>query len=137
MVRRSIFRRLSMNKQWLIVGASVGLLSGACMAACGGGGGSGTAGSTTATHSAASSGTMMASSSTGGSTTTMASSSSTGGAAASSSSGGTGGAMMCQGKLQSQLMLHPPNLDAGPGTIYCPFSGVDGGKNEYCVPGTQ
>jgi hypothetical protein len=27
--------------------------------------------------------------------------------------------------------LHPPKLDAG-ANLYCPFSGVDGGKAEYC-----
>jgi hypothetical protein len=34
--------------------------------------------------------------------------------------------------------LHPPKADAGPGSIYCPFSNtVDGGPKEYCTPGTE
>jgi hypothetical protein len=39
------------------------------------------------------------------------------------------------GKLST---LHPPKLDAGPGSIYCPFSAVtDGGGNAYCTGGTE
>ena len=34
-------------------------------------------------------------------------------------------------------MLHPPKLDGGANTLYCPFSGVDGGKAEYCDPATE
>ena len=32
--------------------------------------------------------------------------------------------------------LHPPKADAG-GTIFCPFSGVDGGKDSYCTAQSQ
>src|SRR5262249_7813921 len=33
--------------------------------------------------------------------------------------------------------LHPPKADAGANTVYCPFSGVDGGSNMYCNPSTE
>ena len=33
--------------------------------------------------------------------------------------------------------LHPPSPDAGTSTIYCPFSGADGGPNVYCTGQTQ
>jgi len=33
--------------------------------------------------------------------------------------------------------LHPPSADAGGKTLFCPFSGADGGKDVYCNPSTQ
>jgi hypothetical protein len=53
------------------------------------------------------------------------------GGAAGSSTGGTGG--QCS-KIST---LHPPNADAGTQTLYCPFSGVDGGSNDYCDTATE
>jgi hypothetical protein len=53
---------------------------------------------------------------------------------------GAGGGDLCDGSGGSCIKvttLHPPLLDAGPGTLYCPFSGVDGGPDQYCVPGPQ
>ena len=37
---------------------------------------------------------------------------------------------------QSPSTLHPPSLDGG-ATIYCPFSGADGGPNVFCAAQTQ
>jgi hypothetical protein len=79
--------------------------------------------------------TGMTSTSTGmTSTTTSTTSTGTGGAATSTTTGVGGGDA---GTCVKPGTLHPPKLDAGPGTLYCPFSSVDGGPNEYCTPGTQ
>jgi hypothetical protein len=53
-----------------------------------------------------------------------------------SSSGDDGGTDAGDAGCSSPSTLHPPKIDAGP-TIYCPLSGVDGGKNVYCTPGTE
>jgi hypothetical protein len=50
-----------------------------------------------------------------------------------SSGGGAGGMAPCKNPTK----LHPPNADAGLSTIFCPFSGVDGGKNDYCDHGVE
>ncbi len=47
--------------------------------------------------------------------------------------GGTGGTGGCS----TPGTLHPPNADAGTATLYCPFSGVDGGTNAYCDTTTE
>ena len=41
------------------------------------------------------------------------------------------------GACNAPTPLHPPSLDAGTGTIFCPFSAADGGANKYCTAGTQ
>jgi len=33
--------------------------------------------------------------------------------------------------------LHPPAIDGGNTTLYCPFSGADGGANTYCSAGSE
>ncbi len=54
----------------------------------------------------------------------------TGGTAGSGTGGGgTGGD---GGICKTPTTLHPPFADAGTKTLYCPFSGTDGGKNDYC-----
>jgi hypothetical protein len=139
-----------MKKIWLISGAMVGCLAGAGVGACGSSNGTGassstssssTSGTTTTSSSSSSSGTTTTSSSSGaGGSTTASSSSGAGGSTTASSSSTTttssssgAGGSEC-GKITT---LHPPKLDAGPGTIYCPFSAVGDGGNEYCTPGTQ
>jgi len=128
-----------MNKRWLIAGAVVGCLSGASLGACGNStnttttGPGGSAGSTTSTNGTTTSAT--------GTTSTSGSTTSTSGTGGSGTGGmGTGGGTGTggdAGTCSKVTTLHPPKLDAGPGTIFCPFSSTDGGPNEYCVPGTE
>jgi hypothetical protein len=122
-----------MKKVWLISGAVMGLLAGAAVAACssggGGTGGTGGSGTTTSTNNT----TNSTTNSTTASTTTTTTGGGMGGSTTSSTTTTSGTGTMCK----PPGTLHPPNLDAGPGTIYCPFSGVDGGKAEYCMPGTE
>jgi Cys-rich repeat protein len=57
------------------------------------------------------------------------------GGTAGQSTGGAGGAAGADGDAgicKTPTTLHPPNADAGTQTLYCPFSGADGGKNDYC-----
>jgi hypothetical protein len=35
------------------------------------------------------------------------------------------------------ITLHPPATDAGQQTVYCPRSGTDGGKTNYCAPQSE
>jgi hypothetical protein len=122
-----------MKKQWLIVGALVGCLSGASVVACSGTSGTGTTGTGnstgTGTHTTNSSTGTMTSSSTGGAPTT---SSSTGGMTTTGTAAGGADAGTCK----PPGTLHPPKLDAG-ANLYCPFSGVDGGKAVYCNAATE
>jgi len=108
-----------MKNVWLISGAIVSCVVGASMEACSSGGSSSSSSSSGVGGATASSSSSSSSSGAGGTAST------------SSSSSGTGG------ECDKATTLHPPVLDAGPGTIYCPFSGIDGGANQYCVPGTQ
>lgn len=128
-----------MKKGWLIAGAIFGCTAGASLGACSSTSTSGTGNHTTtqgssSNSSSSTSGTMSSSSGTGGMggmPTTSSSSSGTGGMpTSSSSSSGTG-------NCSAVTTLHPPKLDAGPGTIYCPFSAVGDGGNEYCTPTTE
>lgn len=121
-----------MKNSWLIVGAVVGGMFGVTMGACGqkatssgSGGGSTSSGSTsTGSTSTGSTSTSTSSSGMGGN----ASSSSGMGGSTSSGMGGAGGGGICS----KVTTLHPPKADAGTDTIYCPFSGPDGGKSVYC-----
>jgi hypothetical protein len=141
-----------MKKEWLIAGVIAGCLGGGGLGACGGSsgaGGSGVGASTSTTGSPSSTtgtpagtttsgtpaGTTTTTTSGGGATTVTTSgggTSVTGGGGSTTGTGGEGGST-----CKTPGTLHPPNLEAGPGTIYCPFSGVDGGKAEYCTPQTQ
>jgi hypothetical protein len=114
-----------MNNVWLIAGAMVGCVGGASlMGACSSGG--------TSSSSSSSS-----SSSGAGGSTTSSSSSSAGGGASSSSGIVTDAGCTTESKIQGDLAEHPPMPEAGTATIYCPFSGVDGGDNVYCNAGTE
>jgi hypothetical protein len=135
-----------MKNAWLIAGLIVGCTAGASLGACGsssGTSGTGTAGSVSSptSSSVASTGTGgTVGTSTGGSVGTSTGGSvgtSTGGSVATggsvgTSTGGAGGA-----ECSTVTSLHPPHPDAGPGSIYCPFSAVADGGNEYCTPGTE
>jgi hypothetical protein len=48
---------------------------------------------------------------------------------------GTGGSGQTTTSCHPPTSLHPPK--AGKPSIFCPFSSVDGGKNEYCTAQTQ
>jgi hypothetical protein len=134
-----------MKKEWLIAGAVVGCIAGGSLGACSSGGGAGgtlgsggstaTTTSTTGSSTTASSTTTTTTSGGGTSSTTMTTTSGGGNptTTTTTSSTGAGGGTTCK----TPTTLHPPHLDAGPGTIYCPFSAVDGGKNEYCTPQTE
>ncbi len=139
-----------MKKEWLIAGVIAGCIAGAGVGACssGGTGGSGVgasgagASSTTGTPSsttgtpAATTGSL--SSTTGSSTTTTTSgggsssatttTTTSGGGSTTTTTSGTGGEC---GKV---TMIYPVDYDAGPNTLYCPFSKPDGGKTSYCDP---
>jgi hypothetical protein len=127
-----------MNKAWLIAGAVAGCLAGVTMGACGGSG-NGTTTTGTGGTSGSTTGPSGSTSGTGGTASTSSTTAGTGGTTTTSSgTGGTGGSTVDAGECGKVTTLHPPNLDAGPGTIYCPFSATtDGGKNEYCTPETQ
>jgi hypothetical protein len=130
-----------MNKVWLIGGVLVSCLAGAGMAACGSSsstGGSGTGGTASTTTGAGNTGntstTTTGPTGTGGTAATTTTTTAGTGGTTSTGTTGTGGTAEC-GKVTT---LHAPDLEAGPGTIYCPFSETtDGGKDEYCTPGTQ
>lgn len=129
------------TSKWLVLGAAIGCLSGVAVAACGSsttgttstsgpGGGSTSGGGTSAvtTSAAATTG------GTGGATSTSAADSSSASSAESSSaSSGAGGGAPCSPPSK----LIPPKADAGAQTLYCPFSGADGGPNVDCNPGTE
>ncbi|MCC6898449.1 MAG: hypothetical protein IT377_05710 [Polyangiaceae bacterium] len=58
--------------------------------------------------------------------------------------GGMGGGGMGGGGMggsgetcKTPTKLHPPKSDAGTSNIYCPFSGADGGMNDYCASGSE
>lgn len=55
-----------------------------------------------------------------------------GGGMGGSSMGGSGG-----DTCKTPTKLHPPKADAGTSNIYCPFSGADGGMNDYCASGSE
>ncbi len=55
-----------------------------------------------------------------------------GGGMGGSGMGGSGG-----DTCKTPTKLHPPKADAGTSNIYCPFSGADGGMNDYCVSGSE
>lgn len=123
-----------MKNEWLIAGALFGCAIGASVSACSSTNGTGTTGTTThhtTTSNTTDTSSSTSSSGTGGMPTASSSSSSsgTGGVTTSSSSGGTG-------NCSAVSTLHPPKLDAG-ANIYCPFSGIDGGANQYCSGGTD
>lgn len=142
-----------MISKWLIGGAAAGCMAGALAGACsstskaptGNGGGGNTATSTSASSAASTSssgsgggGASVTSSSTGSGGMGAGGAGETGGSggiggSTSNGTGGSGGAAQCS----NPGTLHPPKLDAGPGSIYCPFSGVDGGPNEYCIPASE
>jgi hypothetical protein len=120
-----------MKKDWLIAGVILSCTLGVSLGACSSSSNNGTGNSTTGSSSNSTSATGGT---TGSSTSSTATATGTGGT-------GTGGLANdgcgAAGTLQSSLSLHPPTPDAGPGSIYCPFSGVDGGHAEYCTAGTQ
>lgn len=119
-----------MKKEWLIAGAMIGCLAGATIGACSSSnsGNSGTAGSaTTSTGSTTTAGT-------GG--TTSSSTTGSGGTGGSTTSSTTSSSSSGAGCAKLPGTLHPPKADAG-ATIYCPFSGVDGGSAAYCTAGTE
>jgi len=119
----------------LIVGAVFGCVMGASMGACSSSSTGGTGAGTTTSSST----TGASSSSTGSATTSSSSSSSgsAGGAGGGTSSSSTSGSSS-SGECGTVSKLHPPKADAGPGTIFCPFSATtDGGPEEYCTPETQ
>ncbi len=143
-----------MNKQLLIAGALLGLVGGVSGVACSSGGGgtgvSGTAGSSTTGSPSTTTGSPSTTTGSPSTTTGMGGSSPAttttgmGGTSTAASTTGAGGttttttSSSSSGECSKVTTLHPPNLDAGPGTIYCPFSATtDGGKNEYCTPETQ
>ena len=74
-------------------------------------------------------GSSMGGSSMGGSS--MGGSSMGGSSMGGSSMGGTGGAT-----CKTPTTLHPPKSGTTD-NIYCPFSGADGGKNDYCASGSE
>jgi hypothetical protein len=124
------------KRNWLVAAATMGLVAGAGVAACGGSG-SGTGGS--AGGEGTSTGTTSASSSSvtsGGTTSSTSTTGGTGGATTSTTTSTTSGGADA-GVCKPPGTLHPPKLDAGPGTIFCPFSAVDGGKNELCIAGSE
>jgi hypothetical protein len=132
-----------MKATWLVVGSVIGCVIGAGVAACGGGSGSGAGGTgtggatpTTTTPSGTTTTTSIDTGTTSGTTTTGTGSTDTGttSTTTTSTTTGTGGDA---GVCKPPTTLHPPHLDAGPGTIFCPFSAVDGGKNEFCVAQTE
>lgn len=130
------------RSKWLALGAVLGCLSGVGMAACG---------SSTATGATGTTGAGGGSSTTGGGGTSAVTTSTTvttggmGGATSStadvgsstsasdSSSASAGGAAPCSPPSK----LIPPKTDAGAATLYCPFSGADGGPNVDCNPSTE
>lgn len=115
----------------MIVGGAVASSMGGCAS---GGSSSSTSGAGGTTASASSSSSSSGGTSTGGAG---------GGAASSASSSSNSSASGCpshtQSEIQADLAKHQPLADAGVGsaTIYCPFSGVDGGDNIYCDNTTQ
>src|SRR5262245_24799790 len=120
-----------MNKNWLIVGAVFGCFSGAALGACGQSGGTGTGGGVNAGGAASYSPSSSASSPASSSSGMCGASTSNGSSSASGADGGDAG--MCS----PPSMLFPPATDAGTVTLYCPFSGADGGKAIYCDTATQ
>jgi hypothetical protein len=133
-----------MKNGWLIAAALVGCTTGVGLVACS----SSTTGNTTAGNTStnpASSVSSTSSSGTGGATTGTATGGTTTGTAtggatsssASSTSTTTSGTTTST-ECDAVTVLHPPKLDAGAGTIYCPFSEVtDGGPDMYCTPISQ
>lgn len=127
-----------MKKGWLVIGALMGCVAGASLGACGSsvggaGGGSTGGGATTSPTTSSSSGSLATSSSSGSSTTSSSGATSS----SSSSSSGTGGSAPDAGPCGKITKLHPPSPDAGANTLFCPFSGVDGGKDEFCTAQTE
>lgn len=129
------------RSKWLVLGAAIGCFSGVVVAACGSsttgttstsgpGGGSTSGGGTSAvTTSAATTGGLGGAAAT---STSAADSSSASTGGSSSASSGTGVA-----PCSPPSKLIPPKADAGAQTLYCPFSGADGGPNVDCNPGTE
>jgi hypothetical protein len=129
-----------MKNVLLIAGALISCLGGASLGACSssstGTTGTGASGSSTA---ASTSGTTGSGGTTASSTTATTGS---GGAASSTTATttttGTGGSSCTsESEIQGDLAKDVSDGGAGTATIYCPFSGVDGGKNIYCDNGTQ
>jgi mucin-2 len=147
-----------------MVGSTMGAVLGACSSGGSGNLTTSTTTSGTTTSGTTTSGTTTSGTTTSGTTTSSAATTSSGGGSTTSSSAGTGGATTTTSSsgggstttttttttasssstttssgapCTGPGTLHPSNPDAGPGTIYCPFSGVDGGKDMYCTPGTQ
>jgi hypothetical protein len=124
---------MMIRKELLFAGAIAGCIVGGGLGACssGGSGGSGGIGGTGGSGSGlggSNSGTLSGNPASGPSATTGG-----GNNPATTSVGaggsGAGGSPACKppGKL------YPPKAGES-ATIYCPFSAVDGGKNQYCTP---
>ncbi len=133
---------------WLIGLSATGLLAAivACSSDSGtgspGGGGTVAFGGGGTGNKAGTGGTGTGGSATGGmggSATGGVGGSATGGVGGGTGGTGTGGSGTGgdAGQCKTPTTLHPPSADAGTQTLYCPFSGVDGGKNDYCDTATQ
>jgi hypothetical protein len=92
-----------------------------------GGGGSSSATTTTGATGQGGTGATTSTTATGQGGTGTTSTTSTSSTTTSSGQGGTGSTTSCH----PPTTLHPPK--PGKPSIFCPFSGVDGGKNEYCT----
>lgn len=129
-----------MKKSWLIAGAVMGCLAGASLGACGNGGTGGTGGSggtTTATGPSTTTTTttgMTTTTATGTTTSTTTTTTGTGGMG--TGTGGSSGTGMDAGTCGKVTTLHPP-MPGTKLTLYCPFSGVDGGKAVDCDPSIE